>query len=96
MPGELESEVAGQPGRLIRERYRKAAELSRVRGKLSALMINDLDAGIGRFGNTQVGFSTQPWHCVTCFAPSAEVWCIVEVALGGQKQECFNSTHISC
>jgi hypothetical protein len=53
--GELESEVAGQPGRLIRERYRKAAELSRVRGKLAALMINDLDAGIGRFGNTQVG-----------------------------------------
>jgi hypothetical protein len=52
--GELESEVAGQPGRLIRERYRKAAELSRVRGKLAALMINDLDAGIGRFGNTQV------------------------------------------
>lgn len=54
--GELESEVAGQPGRLLRERYRKAAELSRVRGKLSALMINDLDAGIGRFGNTQVRF----------------------------------------
>lgn len=35
--------------------YRKAAELSKVRGKLSCLVINDLDAGIGRFGNTQVG-----------------------------------------
>lgn len=34
---------------------RKAAELSRTRGKLSCLLINDLDAGIGRFGNTQVG-----------------------------------------
>eukprot|EP00879_Flechtneria_rotunda_P023803 GHRR01025203.1.p3 GENE.GHRR01025203.1~~GHRR01025203.1.p3 ORF type:complete len:102 (+),score=28.16 GHRR01025203.1:819-1124(+) len=52
--GELESEHAGQPGRLIRERYRKAAELSKVRGKMSCLMINDLDAGIGRFSNTQV------------------------------------------
>lgn len=53
--GELESETAGQPGRLIRDRYRKAAELSKTRGKLSCLLINDLDAGIGRFGNTQVG-----------------------------------------
>jgi hypothetical protein len=52
--GELESEVAGQPGRLIRERYRKAAEMSKTRGKLACLVINDLDAGIGRFGNTQV------------------------------------------
>lgn len=37
--------------------YRKAAELSKVRGKLSCLVINDLDAGVGRFGNTQVGAS---------------------------------------
>lgn len=36
--------------------HRKAAELSKVRGKLSCLVINDLDAGIGRFGNTQVGW----------------------------------------
>ena len=28
--GELEHEWAGTPGRLIRERYRKAAEVSRV------------------------------------------------------------------
>jgi hypothetical protein len=34
----------------------QAAGLCRARGKLAALMINDLmDAGIGRFGNTQVG-----------------------------------------
>ena len=51
--GELESEWAGQPGKLIRERYRKASELSKVRGKLSCLMINDLDAGVGHFNNTQ-------------------------------------------
>jgi hypothetical protein len=56
--GELESETAGQPGRLIRERYRKASELSKVRGKLGCLLINDLDAGIGRFGNTQVSITS--------------------------------------
>jgi hypothetical protein len=51
--GELESEVAGQPGKLIRDRYRKASDLSKVRGKLSCLMINDIDAGLGHFDNTQ-------------------------------------------
>jgi len=34
--GELEHEWAGTPGRLIRERYRKAAEVSRVRPRLCA------------------------------------------------------------
>lgn len=53
--GELEHEWAGTPGKLIRERYRRAAEVSRVRGKLSCLLINDIDAGIGHFDNTQVG-----------------------------------------
>jgi hypothetical protein len=53
--GELEHEYAGTPGRMIRERYKRAAEVSRVWGKMSCLMINDIDAGLGRFGNTQVG-----------------------------------------
>jgi AAA+ superfamily predicted ATPase len=57
--GELESERAGEPGKMIRERYRKAAEMSRVRGRLSCLLINDLDAGVGRFENTQVGAREQ-------------------------------------
>lgn len=52
--GELEHEWAGTPGRLIRERYKRASEVSRVHGKLSCLLINDLDAGIGHFANTQV------------------------------------------
>ncbi|PRW44880.1 ribulose bisphosphate carboxylase oxygenase chloroplastic isoform C [Chlorella sorokiniana] len=51
--GELEHEWAGTPGKMIRERYRRAAEVSKVHGKLSCLMINDLDAGIGHFENTQ-------------------------------------------
>ena len=52
--GELEHEWAGTPGRLIRERYRKAAEMSKVRGVMSCLMINDIDAGLAHFANTQV------------------------------------------
>jgi len=57
--GELEHEWAGTPGKLIRERYRRAAEVSRVHGKLSCLLINDIDAGIGRFANTQVTVNNQ-------------------------------------
>ena len=51
--GEMEDEWAGVPGQRIRQRYKAAAELGRVRGKLSALVINDLDAGVGVFKNTQ-------------------------------------------
>jgi ribulose bisphosphate carboxylase small subunit len=58
--GELESPDAGDPGRLIRLRYREAAELIRVRGKMAVLMINDLDAGAGRFDRgTQYTVNTQ-------------------------------------
>jgi ribulose bisphosphate carboxylase small subunit len=58
--GELESPDAGDSARLIRLRYREAAELIRVRGKMVALMINDLDAGAGRFdATTQYTVNTQ-------------------------------------
>lgn len=58
--GELESPDAGDPARLIRLRYREAAELSRTRGTMSVLMINDLDAGAGRFdAGTQYTVNTQ-------------------------------------
>jgi ribulose bisphosphate carboxylase small subunit len=58
--GELESPDAGDPARLIRLRYREAAELIKVRGKMVALMINDLDAGAGRFdATTQYTVNTQ-------------------------------------
>lgn len=50
--GELESPDAGDPARLIRLRYREAAELIKVRGRMCVLMINDLDAGAGRFDRT--------------------------------------------
>ncbi|KAK6911135.1 ATPase, AAA-type, core [Dillenia turbinata] len=57
--GELESERAGEPGKLIRERYRTASQVVQNKGKLSCLMINDIDAGLGRFGNTQMTVNNQ-------------------------------------
>ena len=58
--GELESPDAGDPARLIRLRYREAAELIRTRGNMAVLMINDLDAGAGRIDQgTQYTVNTQ-------------------------------------
>ncbi|XP_057966913.1 ribulose bisphosphate carboxylase/oxygenase activase, chloroplastic [Malania oleifera] len=57
--GELESERAGEPGKLIRERYRAASQVVQNQGKMSCLMINDIDAGLGRFGNTQMTVNNQ-------------------------------------
>ncbi|KAG2723781.1 hypothetical protein I3843_02G162800 [Carya illinoinensis] len=49
--GELESGNAGEPAKLIRQRYREAADIIR-KGKMCCLFINDLDAGAGRLGGT--------------------------------------------
>ncbi len=58
--GELESPDAGDPARMLRLRYREASELVRVRGRMCVLMINDLDAGVGRFDQlTQYTVNTQ-------------------------------------
>jgi SpoVK/Ycf46/Vps4 family AAA+-type ATPase len=58
--GELESPDAGEPGRLIRLRYREAAELIKIRGKVAVLVIHDIDAGAGRWsGMTQYTVNTQ-------------------------------------
>ncbi|HEY9616677.1 MAG TPA: ribulose bisphosphate carboxylase small subunit [Microcoleaceae cyanobacterium] len=58
--GELESPDAGDPARLVRLRYREAAELVKVRGKMAVLMINDIDAGAGRVDQyTQYTVNTQ-------------------------------------
>ena len=47
--GELESGNAGEPAKLIRQRYREASDTIK-KGKMCALFINDLDAGAGRMG----------------------------------------------
>ena len=57
--GELEDELAGVPGRTIRERYRTASRASTNSGSLSCLVINDVDAGAGVFRNTQNTVNSQ-------------------------------------
>jgi len=47
--GELESGNAGEPAKLIRQRYREASDIIK-KGSMSCLFINDLDAGAGRMG----------------------------------------------
>ena len=49
--GELESGNAGEPAKLIRQRYREASDIVK-KGKMACLFINDLDAGAGRMGGT--------------------------------------------
>nr|AGZ15382.1 ribulose bisphosphate carboxylase/oxygenase activase 1 [Phaseolus vulgaris] len=49
--GELENGNAGKPAKLIRQRYREAADIIR-KGKMCCLFSNDLDAGAGRLGGT--------------------------------------------
>lgn len=51
--GELEDENAGEPGRLIRSRYKRAGEIVKRHGVMSCLIVNDIDAGLGWFQNTQ-------------------------------------------
>ncbi|NDJ15817.1 ribulose bisphosphate carboxylase small subunit [Myxacorys almedinensis] len=61
--GELESPDAGDPARLVRLRYLEAGELAKVRGKMAVLMINDIDAGMGRVDQfTQYTVNTQLVH----------------------------------
>jgi ribulose bisphosphate carboxylase small subunit len=58
--GELESPDAGDPARLIRLRYREAADAVKVNGRMAVLMINDIDAGMGRIDQfTQYTVNTQ-------------------------------------
>lgn len=47
--GELEAGNAGEPAKLIRQRYREASDVIK-KGRMSSLFINDLDAGAGRMG----------------------------------------------
>jgi len=49
--GELESGNAGEPAKLVRQRYREASDII-SKGKMCCLFINDLDAGAGRMGGT--------------------------------------------
>ncbi|WIA43881.1 hypothetical protein OEZ86_010292 [Tetradesmus obliquus] len=60
--GELESGNAGEPAKLLRQRYREASDQIKKgkmeasdqikKGKMCGLFINDLDAGAGRMGES--------------------------------------------
>lgn len=49
--GELESGNAGEPAKLLRQRYREASDVIK-KGKMCSLFINDLDAGAGRLNDS--------------------------------------------
>lgn len=50
--GELENEFAGQPSQKIREKYIEAGKaITSGEANLAALIINDIDAGIGNWGD---------------------------------------------
>merc|ERR1712178_512972 len=49
--GELESGNAGEPAKLVRQRYREASDVIK-KGKMCSLFINDLDAGAGRLNES--------------------------------------------
>jgi len=57
--GELEDEVAGMPGLRIRDRYLEAASMMHVQGRPTCLIINDIDAGLGRFRGEQMTVNNQ-------------------------------------
>merc|ERR1712093_848868 len=50
--GELESGNAGEPAKLVRQRYREASDVIK-KGKMCSLFINDLDAGAGRLNDSK-------------------------------------------
>ena len=50
--GELEDATAGEPGKLLRRRYLAAGKMTRETGVPTCLIINDIDAGVGRFKHT--------------------------------------------
>merc|ERR1711904_47555 len=49
--GELESGNAGEPAKLVRQRYRDASDIIK-KGEMCSLFINDLDAGAGRLNDS--------------------------------------------
>ena len=57
--GELEDPVAGEPGALLRRRYLAASKYATTRGVPTVLIINDLDAAVGRFKDDKYTVNNQ-------------------------------------
>ena len=48
---QMENRQAGGPSRVLKEEYKAAHDTSTIHGRASCLLIDDIDAGIGDFGN---------------------------------------------
>ena len=70
--GELESGNAGEPAKLIRQRYREASDIIK-KGKMCSLFINDLDAGARLFLTLCV-------HCYLSAVPGSAVELLLVLA----------------
>lgn len=57
--GELEDPTAGEPGAMLRRRYLAASAHASTTGKPTVMIINDLDAGVGRFRDDKVTVNNQ-------------------------------------
>lgn len=58
--GQLENETAGEPSKLIRKEYLNASMYMEDTGKPAIVMMNDIDAGLGSWGDlVQTTINTQ-------------------------------------
>ena len=73
--GELESGNAGEPAKLIRQRYREASDVIK-KGKMSSMFINDLDAG-----KSPIQLGWDPRHIVHCALHSMPSGCCNELSM---------------
>lgn len=74
--GELESGNAGEPAKLIRQRYREASDTIK-KGKMSSLFINDLDAGTFFLCVFFGGGGARGQVYGSCLSEVHDVWCWV-------------------
>merc|ERR1719401_991029 len=84
--GELESGNAGEPAKLVRQRYREASDVIK-KGKMCSLFINDLDAGAGRLND-----STQ--YTVNNQMVNATLMNIADSPTNGQLPGMYNTDSI--
>ena len=57
--GELEDPTAGEPGAMLRRRYLTASKHMSTSGVPTCLIVNDVDAGVGRFKDDKVTVNNQ-------------------------------------
>jgi len=94
--GELEDELAGEPGRRLRERYVAAARAMAQGGEPSCLVIDDADAGFGRVKDTQCTVNSQAGAPAACPALPARLPAQRFVAQGAHRRPLRDRYSLSC